>query len=340
MNKNLVKAATFLLLFCLLFTIINSILEFKQEDGIPQMKAFYKQPAQTIDILCMGSSHIFANINPAILYEQYGIAAYDLAGSMQPMWNTYYMFRDSLKYQKPALLVLDVFRLTEGFEYSKESKIVKNTYGMRFSVNKVASIRESIENPNNNKEIIRHLSGIATYKARVWELSLDDFREVFTSKEYDKGYRPLFEAEAYTMPVVSEVTETKEIERKTKKYFLKILELAEENEIPVLLINSPYIINEDDKKIYNTLETMLADGELPGHLSYLDFNSLYDEMKLNFTEDFADFDHLNVRGCQKFNEYLGQWIVDHYTVLDRRGDSRFHNYEKNLKKWKEVLAKN
>lgn len=338
MNKNLVKAVTFLLVFCLLFTIVNSILIFKQEDGIPQMQGFYKQPAGTIDVLCMGSSHIFANINPAILYENYGIAAYDLAGSMQPMWNTYYVLRDSLKYQQPKLIILDVFRLTEGFEYSKESKVVKNTYGMRFSIHKIESIQESLENPNDTKEIMRHLIGFPTYKERIWEISYSDLKEFFVTKTDDKGYRPLFDVETYTVPEVSEVIETKEIEKKTKNYFLKILELAEENDIPVLLMNSPYIINEDDKKIYNTLEAMLAAGELPGQVEYLDFNDLYNEVGLDFNKDFADYDHLNVSGCQKFNEYLGHWIVENYTVSDRRGQNKFKTYEINLKNWKETLA--
>lgn len=308
MKRNILRMIAFVIIFLVLLTAANRLLIFKHEDGIPQMRAYYKEPADSIDVLCMGSSHVFANINPTQLYEQYGIMAYDLAGSMQPMWNTYYVFQEALKYQKPKVLVLDVFRLTEGFTYSKDSKVVKNTYGMRFSSNKVESIHESLEAPADSGEILMHLIGLPSYKERIWELSSDDISKLFIKEDPDNGYRPLYEVEVYDKPDVSGVIESKPIEPKTKEYFLKILELAKQNGIKVLLINAPYIINEDDKMIYNTLEGMLLAGELPGDVEYLDFNDLYEELGLDFSADFADYDHLNVNGGQKFNQYLGEKI--------------------------------
>lgn len=172
MWKNVLKTVGFLVVFLILFLWINSILKLKHEDGIVQMEMFYRQKENTVDVLCLGSSHVFANIDPAILEEEYGIASYDLAGSMQPMWNTYYCLKEALKYQKPSLIILDVFRLTEGFSYSKESKVVKNTYGMRLSMNKIKSIQESAE---KEEDVLRHVFGIGTYHDRYYELEEKDF---------------------------------------------------------------------------------------------------------------------------------------------------------------------
>lgn len=318
MWKNTLKTIGFLAVFLLLFLWINSILEFKHEDGIAQMEMFYEQKENTVEVLCLGSSHVFANIDPAILEEDYGIAAYDLAGSMQPMWNTYYSFREALKSQKPSLVILDVFRLTEGFTYSKESKVVKNTYGMKLSLNKIKSIMESVE---QEEDVLRHVFGIATYHDRYYELGEKDFQGGIVKDRSYKGYCPLLEVQAQKKPQVSHIEDTLSIEEKTQKYFFKILELAQEQDIPVLLINAPYCVTEDDKRVFNELERLLQNG-VPGKVAYLDFNKHYKEMGLDFSVDFADSEHLNKEGAKKMNKYLGRYLEEHYGFLTEKSGGK------------------
>ena len=40
----------------------------------------------TIDVLCIGSSHVYCGINPVQMYDDYGIAAYNLASGSQALW--------------------------------------------------------------------------------------------------------------------------------------------------------------------------------------------------------------------------------------------------------------
>lgn len=311
MWKNILKTVGFLAVLMLFLLRINNILKLKHEDGIAQMEMFYKQQENTVDVLCLGSSHVFANIDPAILEEEYGIAAYDLAGSMQPMWNTYYCLKEALKYQKPSLIILDVFRLTEGFTYSKESKVVKNTYGMRLSMNKIRSIQESAE---KEEDVLRHVFGISTYHDRYYELEEKDFQGGIKKDGSYKGYYPLIEVQAQKKPRISHIKDTLSIEEKTEKYFYRILELAQEQDIPVLLINAPYCVTEDDKKVFNELERLLQEG-VPGKVAYLDFNKHYKEMGLDFSVDFADSEHLNKEGAKKMNKYLGEYLAANYGFL-------------------------
>ena len=44
----------------------------------------------TVDVLCVGSSHVYCGINPVQLYNDYGIAAYDLAAGSQAVWYSYF----------------------------------------------------------------------------------------------------------------------------------------------------------------------------------------------------------------------------------------------------------
>ena len=315
MKKKACRVVGFLLILTMVMLKVNDVVAFKYTDGVTQMEEFYRQEKGSVDVLVLGSSHAFVNVNPAMLDEEFGIWAYDLCGSMQPMWNTYYYLKEALKYQTPQLVVLDVYRLVEAFPYSKESKIVKNTYGMKLSQNKYESIKESLA-PEDKGDVWLHMAEFPSYHSRYVDLTGADFdRSQVIGDDY-RGAHPVTEVAAMVRPEVSHVTERMEIEPKTMEYFEKILMLAAEYEIPVLLINAPYIVQEDDKKVFNTLEDYLETQKICEKVAYVDFNDAYDEMGIDFATDFADYNHLNVNGLPKFNHALGTYIRENYSVTD------------------------
>lgn len=297
--------------------MLNRILAFKYEDGILQMEQFYRQPKDSVDVLVLGSSHAFVDVDPAILYQQEGISAYDLCASMQSTWHTYYDLKEALRYQTPKLIVMDVFRLVENFTYSKESKLIKSVYGMRPSFNKLEAIRAGLSEDNQGAAYLYFLE-FPTYHGRYADLKREDFT---FWKNAPKDYRGHYEADEISpqeRPDVSHVTDRYPIEDKTREYFVKILETAKENGLPVLLINAPYIITEDDKMVYNSLEDLLRAFDDSYQITYIDFNDRYEMLDLDFASDFADNDHLNQTGVFKFNSYLARYIKQHYELPDRR----------------------
>jgi len=326
MKKNIVRIVGFLMILAITLLKLNDVVAFKYTDGVTQMEHFYEMEEGTVDVLVLGSSHAFVDVNPKMLYDEYGIAAYDLCGSMQPMWNTYYYMKEALAYQTPQLIVLDVYRLVEAFPYSKESKIVKNTYGMRFSRNKYESVKTSLSREDKG-DILLHMLEFPSYHGRYVDLTAEDFdRSLILDAGY-KGAHPVTEVAPMQRPELAHITETLEIEAKTMEYFEKILLLAKEKEIPVCLINAPYIVEEDDQKIFNTLEEYLVSQTQYKDVFYVDFNQMYDEMQIDFTTDFADPNHLNVNGLGKFNHALGKCLKEMYELPDRRGNAAFMSYE-------------
>ena len=326
MKKNVVKVVGFLCILSIILVKINSFLCFRYTDGIVQMEHFYTLDDDTVDVLVLGSSHAFVSVNPTQLYEEHGIAAYNLGASMQSMWSTYYTMREALQYQTPDLIVLDVYRLVEPFNYSKESKMIKSTYGMRFSWNKYQSIYQSLENPTVGETLL-HMMEFPAYHSRYEEVLQGNREGEWYADENYKGAHPLTETMPMERPNHSHITEQGGIEQKTMLYFEKILMLAKEHEIPVLLINTPYIMGEGDKKIYNSLEVYLQNQKIYDEVAYVDYNQKYDELGLDFSADFADYDHMNINGIAKFNEALGMYIKDNYELEDRRGNPAFASYE-------------
>ena len=87
----------------------HKVLKFKYEDGIYGMETMYRLEDNSIDVLALGSSHSFVDINPSVLYREYGIAGFDLGGSRQPFWNSYYYLKEALKTQKPEVIILEAY---------------------------------------------------------------------------------------------------------------------------------------------------------------------------------------------------------------------------------------
>lgn len=318
MKRKGISILVFFLLAGVLLSQLNRVLAFRYEDGIRQMEGFYKQPGGSVDVLVMGSSHAYVDIDPAVLLNEEGISAYDLCASMQPIWNTYYDLKEALKYQQPKLIVVDIYRLVESFDYVKESKLIKSTFGMRPSKEKMAAIRESLS-VEQQKDAWLYFLEFPIYHNRYREVTFSDSLTDYSLPEDYRGHVPADHVEAMERSDVSQVTEQMPMTEKTALYFQKLLDLAEQEKIPVLLILTPYIVQEDDQKVYNTVKELLA-AYPEDEVRFLDFNEAYDEIGIDFATDFADYDHLNVAGCQKFSSYLGKVLRTLYELPDHRSE--------------------
>lgn len=333
MKKKLIKACCFAVVLLCVLTGLNNVFKFKYGDGIYSLKMFYKLPRNTADVVVLGSSHAFENINPAILYKDYGITAYDLCGSVQQMWNTYYYLKEALKTQSPKLVILEAFGTTSDLKYSDDSRIIKNTYGMKWSKDKIDAMKVSTPKSKETDFLI----GPIQYHSRYRELEKADFVPYMDNKglfKYWKGFGCNMETQPQERKDVSHVNTPVELNRKTETYYRKTIELAQSHNIPVLVVVSPYSgINDYQQGKYLKAEQIANEYKVP----FINFNALYDQMGLNFQTDFADEDHLNYIGNKKYTQYLGSYIKQNYSLPDRRKNGAYTSWEKNLKYYEESL---
>ncbi len=326
MKKSVVRILCFIFLLSGVLWCANRVLAFKHGDGIYSMAKFYQQKENTVDVLVMGSSRAFENVNTGLLWEEYGIAAYDLCGSLQPVWNTYYYLKEALKTQKPKLIVLETYMFSEGDEYADDSRIIKNTFGMKWSRDKIEAIKTSA--PRERwKEF---LFGYVWYHSRYAELSREDFFRDKGDVYYKdwKGFGCNMDTRVFDRPDTTVTDGRWNVLDKTRDYFQRFMELAEENDIPVLMFVAPYAgITEHEKEVFNTVSDMAAEYGV----DFINYNLMYDQLGMDFSQDAADVFHLNYRGNQKLTRALGDYIVSHYSVPDRRGDEDYASWEGNAR---------
>ncbi len=318
--KEALKIICFVLIVALLFVGFCNVFSFKFYDGVAQMKMFYEQEDNSIDVLTLGSSTSFANINPAVMYREQGLLAYNLGGAIEPMWNTYYRLKEALKTQSPSVLVLDVFRMQETSAYQTNQVTIKNTSGMKLSGDWLESLKASVD----PSELMDYLVEPLQYHARYGELSTRDFSsswEIPDEQAY-KGYYMCYGRGNPPLMDQSEVTDIAAINGKTLEYFRKTVELARDNGIAVLLVAAPGANTASVQTVYNAVALLAQEYGI----DFLNFNNMYEELELT-PEDFADNRHLNYVGSEKYSAYLAKYIADNYAVVDGFASDKRSSWE-------------
>ena len=323
-KKNFVRIF-FVLLFGFSLYLIANILSIKSEHGVDQIAGLYWQPKDSIDVVFMGTSHVHCGINTGLLWEKYGIAAYDYSGAEQPLWMTYYYLKEFYKYQSPSVVVLDLYgpaRYKEDYQYDWMSE---NIHGMKFSLNKLEMMSVSVE-PQN---LYRYFPSFATYHSRYDDIDENDYNDFFWNsqeKEAFKGYTPYWDKAPQVKREVFE-TDAVGLTFKSEKYLRKIIELVKSEGSELVLITIPYIEIPEDRKTYEEA-TLIASQE---GVILINYNQYFDSIGLNLEEDFHDDSHLNYWGSSKFSDYIGDFLMSFEGVEDNRNVPGYESWDENAK---------
>lgn len=316
----------------LIFVGLGVVLE-PNYDGNKALKGFYRQERNTADVIFYGSSHVYAGINVIDLWDDYGIAAYDLAGTMQTLWNSYYNMRETLKYQSPKVMVVDLYGALVEEEYYTVTNVIKNADSMRFSFNKLQNIWSSVPHGDFASYILAYPLRHDRYKSLEREDYVAGADDI--GGRWYKGFHPVFGVTEYdSLPAVPESAAPGRIFWKNREYLNRMVELAEENQIELIFTVVPYAAwQAEDEEVYTWVEAFAAEHGI----AFVNGNRKAGEFALDPRTDYAEGSHLNYSGASKFTEYLGRMLRDDYGIEDRRQDARYVSWQNYSDCWAAYL---
>ena len=324
---NLIRALIIVIISVVVLIGLTNVLTLKSEDGINQLQALYKQPEDSIDVLFLGSSHVYCDIATGVLWDNYGMASFDLGGAEVPPWVSYYHLKEALKTQKPKVVCYEISVSTiYPTLYQNDEWAVDNCYGMKWNKNRIDSLRLNSEGDDFYKRLIP----LNIMHGRYNNLGENDFRNVRDSEKY-KGFDPRENIVGEETPDISKVTDVVPCSEKAEENIRSIIRLTRDEGIDIVLFVSPYPVKEEEQKICNYIEQIVISENVP----FLNFNRSYDEIGIDFSEDFDGNTHVNYSGNYKYTDYLGRTLKDMYDIPDRRGDSRYVSWE-----WDKVIQQN
>lgn len=311
--KTILKCICFVGIFLLLFLYVQELLRDKWAEGeynvSTKVKGFYAEEENTLDVIFIGSSQMYADMAPAVLFHEYGITSYDFCANEQPMWISYYYIKEALKHQNPKVIVLDVFTVY-GEDYEEEGVTHINLDDLPMSLNKLAAIRDSVP------EGVRYSYYLPLAKYHnTWTDFYEGKAELafYHEKDSYKGYSPFVFAADYEKGAKAEVvtqTEAEPVPDRAKTWLLKIIALCEEEDVPLVLIKTPNG-NAERQKLYNSVAELAKETDTP----FLNMNILLDGQA-----------HINVLQAEKVSMMMGEYLIEHYEFEDKRDNSDFASW--------------
>ena len=320
-------AAGMLVVFCLGLVLYNvdRTVRRKDQNGILQFDNFYKLEKNSLDVLVVGSSHVYANVNPAVWWSEYGITGYILGGMAQPTWNSYYAIQEALKYQRPKVIVVDIIRTVESREFADDANVLENILGMRPSYLKWQAVKASVE----KEKALSFFLGYPTYHDRYLALEKEDcygFKDSVMRDNF-KGYQALFEQ--YGEEILqkdADLTLERDLNDKSKTYLLKIIQLCSEEGIPLIFVNSPMVnTSPEEQAAVNGVRKIAQEYGIP----FIDGDLNYAEVGIDSEKYFADATHLNYWGSKLYTHYLGEYLISNFQFEDKRNDPQYQSWQWN-----------
>ena len=116
-----------------------------------------------------------------------------------------------------------------------------------------------------------------------------------------------------------------------EEYARKIFEMARDEGIPIMLVGFPNPDYANDHMYYNTLWAVAAEYGVEG----INYNDPSLRFGLRYSSDFADWQHLNVKGSITFTRKLGADLKQMFNLPDRRGDAHYASYDTCAQLWAE-----
>lgn len=283
-----------------------------------------EEPHQ-IDVAILGSSHVMYGIDPSVIWDRTGIAAYDLTTQQQPLYAGQILLEHTLKTQEPKLVVLDVIMAMNMGKLLDDAETAANMTHlvldpMPLSPGKIRSILQTEEITAKNEMVFpiifnhsRLQQGLLRY--RDWHYPFARHPHML------KGYKFTTANLPYEKPSV--ITEgTLALPEQTEKSLRNFIEFCLEKHLPLLLIKTPMVGDDEFFLQLNRIEEIAKEYDLP----FLNLNLYYDEMSLDFETDFADKGHMNADGARKVSAFLADYLSEHYDLTDHRNDPSYESW--------------
>ena len=307
MKKIFTRIVLFFMIFLILLYIVSNVFVMKGFGYGSDVISFYKEPKNSLDVIFFGSSHSYSTFSPKVIYEETGLKSYNFATQQQPLWITYYYMKESLKYQKPKYMVVEILMTSNDENYMKESVNRDAIDKMRPSINKIEVIKTSVEKPSDR---LSYYFNIIKYHDRWNNLVRNDVTDYFKNDE-NKGFTHLEgNHEKATKLDVSKIKEKSKISLKNEIYLNKIILLGKENNIELIFVKTPCTTTIENQKKYNYVKNIVRSYDY----NYLNYNEKYSELNLDFEKDFYDSGHLIGEAAIKVSKHFANYLKENFKI--------------------------
>ena len=341
-KRHFLRLAVALLISIVILFLLQRLLMPKYVEGILEgamVAEYYDEKDKSFDVVFVGDCEVYENFTPVVLWEKYGINSYIRGSAEQYIWQSYYLFEDSLRYYKPKVCVFNIQSLQFN-ESQSEAYNRMSLEGMRWSKSKVDAINASM---TEDEHFIDYVFPILRYHSRWNDLTWNDVKYMFRKKKVThNGYYMRIDALPAENVPPGRPLANYDFGDKAWEYLDKLRELCDKNGIKLLLIKAPSLYPE----WYAEYEAQVDAYAEKYNLPYINFLEIKEEIGIDYTTDTYDGGlHMNLSGAEKLSDYIGPVLRD-LGAPDRRGEEalvsiwkdKIADYEAQIKEQEELYG--
>lgn len=320
--KKIFSVLSVILVFLLLFTFLNLLLMPKYAESMIEgsMIGDWYRSSRNHDVIFIGDCDVYSNFVPSIMYHQEGFSSFIRGTPHQFVWQSYYILRETLRYESPSVVVFSVHSL----RYDRRHGEVRDMHSRVPMPNVEAYNRLTIDNMRWSRErfnIIRasmtegeslmsYVFPILRYNSRFDSLTSEDFRHIFTRPIHtDNGFLPNTNIQPLGPLPARRLHGSYDFYAENLYYLQRMVNLCKERGIDFVLIMPPRMFPH----WYDEFETQIQDFAHRNNISYYNLLSQTEEIGLDFSVDTHNGgQNLNVTGAEKLSRYFAVILAQNY----------------------------
>ena len=314
MYKKLIRIATKILkivifLLILFYIIVRVTPFYSHMDREDYNYLGFKEMKENPDVLIFGSSLANCSVNPTMMYENYGITAYNLSARGQKPITTNYVIEESIKIHQPKVIVvvLDYMNDVSGSVTLNQNILTTRKVGNN-DINKLLFLHQNFH--NHYMEYVKYFFPVFQFHSDLIKGEMDlaeDISGNYPKYLFRKGFVKQDDIVAVDM-----IEKSKEQKQLSSEYVLEIRNLinqCREKQIEIVFVALP---NTDNGVYLESFAQNFSDCNI------IDYYDLFDSIGLDYDTDYYDDFHLNNNGAQKVSHYLSQYLLQKFELVDHR----------------------
>ena len=295
---------------------------------------FYYEEKNSIDVVLLGASEVFADFAPPYAYELGGFTSYCYAVSSNSaeMYKT--QLKEILSRQSPKLILVE----PNGFVYDEYETYVKELYAraaqsylesIPLTLNKIAAVCSADMEDRGVAlfPILKHHEHLFQVYDNLGALG-------FNTPSVLKGAFTITKLNDETCKyAVPEGTDGYELTPHYKSYLIDFLEYCKSEELDnIVFVRFPHKYNDEDAYIRACRSNAVEELVQQYGFDYIDLEECADDIGIDYDTDFFDQEHLSVYGQIKSTEYLTNIITERYGLVPMaQSEANAARWEKSAK---------
>lgn len=295
------------------------------------LTGFYREPDNSLDVVVLGASDVFAGYSACHAYDRYGITSYPYASDALPSSLYLPALKEILRTQNPQWIVIEINGMLYETQDTRDSVVRRFLDNIPFSRNKL----ETIFQVAPKEDLLNYLVPFIKYHGN-WKLNRDRISTMLnTLALYIQGQTYLKGCCTSTSLCngsnsmdLTEDFSTASLYPEFEEDLRELIHFCQEQQLTnVIFTRFPHIVSTDQTySRYQRCNEAQKIIEQAGY-TFLHFERDPRIIDLDVTTDYYNGEHLNLLGQQKLTEYLCQYL------MEEKGLSPMPQSEKQQENW-------